>query len=88
MKFGCLFARLLGIDWGKVHLKHGKHTMFVPTKVQPGQVWVSMKGVEADACGHTPDNTASWKVGSYGVEFKFQIGSEKCTAEWFVSSDE
>jgi hypothetical protein len=86
--FGPLLSKMMGIDWGFMHLKHGTHEVFVPTKVEPKRVWVTLDEKHSDGCGIVAANTISWHKRHDGVDFTVVVGTEKCKVEWLVNDSE
>jgi hypothetical protein len=84
MKLGYLLNKFLGVDWGELYLGHGKHDIFVPTKVEPGPVFVSIHGKGGEGCGQSPKNTISYEKKKNGVKFHIQVGSDRAKMEWLV----
>ena len=78
-------AKVLGIDFGRIHFKHGKHCLFVPTNCHPLSVWVEKKDHGHSACCQSPKNWLSWHPTCGGIEFCAVVESSSMEIEWVVT---
>ena len=85
MLFFNLLSSVMGVEWGELHIKHGKHTIFVPTKHCPKKIWLHWESHGHAACCQSPVDTISYKMLCGGFEITADIQTNKCHLMWFFS---
>ena len=85
MDFEHFLAKLVGADWDKISLKHGKHKVCIKTNCHPHAVWVKVISHGGHhACCHNPLNYVAYKTSCHGICFFADIQTEGATIEWFA----
>lgn len=84
--FKSIIGRLLGFDSGSFYLTHGKHEVFVPTRIFPDQVWVRIQDSLIDGCCQVPKTQVSYTTKCHGVLFEINVETEKCLISWHAYS--
>lgn len=81
-----LFGKFLGFDFGVFTLNHGKHEIFVPTKICPDSVWTKIIDIRSEACCQRTINDIGYKVCDKGISFTIHVKTEQAVIEWFAVS--
>jgi hypothetical protein len=82
-----LLAELLGVDWGEILLKNGRHCIFIKTECHPTSVWFSVKGHGHHSCCQNPLNFVAYTLSCNGVHFYTDIQSDYAEIKWFSWDD-
>lgn len=83
--FRRLIRRIFRYDWGVLELRHGKHTLHVPTCIYVSNVWVKYLEMGHDGCGQQQHCWVRCHPRGYGIDFYIEVDSEKCVIEWFAT---
>jgi hypothetical protein len=81
-----IFGKFLGFDFGVFTLNHGKHEIFVPTKIHPNSVWVKTQDIGNEACCQNTINEIGYATCCNGIAFKINVQSEKVIIKWFAGN--
>jgi len=74
----------IGIDWGTVALKNGKHEIFIDT-IMPVFIWLDIEGNGGQGCGQDPVDEVAWSVAEHGFILFADIKSDSAVISWFAS---